>query len=121
MLNEKLKHVSQRIQKLERQRHIAMDNLETSSHEFRRARSRFLIQLGGLIAKAGLLETFDISFGADLQKDADVKMQVAALYKGLLVLNELANSDDVHLPVWGRQGLQALAESNLKTSAKTCP
>lgn len=87
-----------------------MDTLKINSHGFRRARTRQLIQLGGLIEKAELLETFEISVGADLQKDPDLREPVAALYKGLLVLNELANSDEVHLPLWAQQGLEALSK-----------
>ena len=45
-----------------------MDKLETTSHEFRRARTRSLVQLGAMVAKAGLLETFEIPLGLDLQQ-----------------------------------------------------
>lgn len=86
-----------------------MDRLEINSHDFKRARVRQYIQLGGLIAKAGLLETFEISIGADLQNDPDTKEPAAALYKGLLVLNDLANSEETNLQVWSIQGLEALA------------
>lgn len=87
-----------------------MDKLGTSSREARRARSHSLIQIGALVDKAGLLETFEIRLGLDLQRDPDLKHQVAALYKGLVFLNEIANSDDVSLPVWGHQGLQLMGE-----------
>ena len=66
--------------------------------------------LGALIDKAGLLETFGIQLGLDLQKDPGMRDPVAALYKGLLHLNEIANSEDVH-QLWAQQGLQAFAES----------
>lgn len=82
--------------------------METKSHAFRKARTRSLIMLGALVEKSGLLTTFEISLGTDLQKDPDVKFQVAALYKGLTVLNEMAVSDDVHLPLWSNQGLHLL-------------
>lgn len=91
-----------------------MDKLGTSSQEVRRARTRSLIALGGLIVKAGLLETFKIKLGTDLQRDLDMKFPVAGLYKALTVLNEMARSDDVHLPSWGHQGLQLLGESKRK-------
>ena len=89
-----------------------MDRLKINSLNWRRARTRQYIQLGGLIAKAGLLETFEISAGADLQKDPETKEPAAALYKGLLVLNELANSDEANLQIWSIQGLEALSRSN---------
>ena len=86
-----------------------MNKLELTSHGFRRARTRSLVQLGGLISKAGLLETFGIQLGLDLQKDPDMRDPIAALYKGLLILNEQANSEDVH-QLWALQGLQAFGE-----------
>lgn len=88
-----------------------MNKLETAHHGFRRARTRSLIQLGGLVEKSGLLETFQLSSGDDFQSDPETKEHVAALFKGLLVLNELANSQEVHLPLWASQGLRALSES----------
>lgn len=62
--------------------------------------------------KAGLLETFHIELGMDLQKDPEMKEAGASLFKGLLVLNEIANSDAVHLQVLTEQGLEALRKSN---------
>ena len=61
--------------------------------------------LGALIDKAGLL---GITLGKDLQKDPEMKDPIASLFKGLLVLNEMANSEDVHLPLWAQQGLEKL-------------
>ncbi len=62
--------------------------------------------MGGLVAKSGLLETFEISLGLDLQRDPDQKMQTAALFKGLVELNEMARSGEVSLQLWAHQGLQ---------------
>jgi hypothetical protein len=89
-----------------------MNQFETSSHAFRKARTRTLLQIGGLVAKSGLLETFEISLGLDLQRDPEQKHQVAALFKGMVELNEMAKSEDVHLPNWSIQGLQLLGEGN---------
>lgn len=86
--------------------------LNNQSIELRRARTRSLIQLGGLVEKAGLLETFGITSGTDLQKDPETQKPIAALYKGLLVLNEMANSNEVHMPLWSAQGLEAFREKN---------
>jgi hypothetical protein len=82
--------------------------LEIDSRELRRARTRSLISLGGLVKKSGLLETFDIELGRDLQKDPEVREPVAALFRGLLVLNEMANSSEVSLSLWATQGLEKL-------------
>ncbi|MBY0293109.1 MAG: conjugal transfer protein TraD [Alphaproteobacteria bacterium] len=79
--------------------------MDSLSLENRRTRTRFLIQLGGLVEKSGLLETFGITLGENLQKSPDMKEPVAALFKGFLVLNEMANSEDVNLQIWASQGL----------------
>jgi hypothetical protein len=92
-----------------------MDKLKVTSHEMRRARTRSLVQLGGLVSKSGLLETFEISLGQDLQRDPEQKHQVAALFKGLVELNEMAQSDDVSLQLWAYQGLNLLGDGKDKT------
>ncbi|OJW52793.1 MAG: hypothetical protein BGO67_10440 [Alphaproteobacteria bacterium 41-28] len=90
-----------------------MSTLEITSHSARRARTRSLVQLGGLISKAGLLETFNITLGEDLQKSPEMKEPIATLFKGLLILNEMAQSEDIY-PLWTYQGLEALAKENMK-------
>ena len=87
-----------------------MTMLEIDSLGLRRARTRSLIALGGLIKKSGLLETFQIELGLDLQKDPEMKEPVASLYKGLLVLKEMVESGEVSLQIWTVQGLEALAK-----------
>lgn len=81
--------------------------LQTSYSSQRRARTRSLIQLGGLMEIAGTLDVFGIPLGVDLQKDVSVKNNIAALFKGLLKLNEMARSPDVDLNIWALQGLEA--------------
>lgn len=90
-----------------------MNSLDLTSHGLRRARTKSLIQIGALVEKAGLLETFDLPVGNDFQKSPELKMQVSALYKGLLILNEMANSEEVH-ELWAQQGLAAFAETKRK-------
>lgn len=85
--------------------------LEIDSRGLRRARTRSLIALGGLIKKSGLLETFQIELGLDLQKDLEMKEPIAALFKGLLVLKEMVESGEVSLQIWTAQGLEELANS----------
>ena len=60
---------------------------------FRKLRTRTLIQLGGLVEKAGLLPPLDIPQGADLQKDEGVKDAVATLLGGLLEVRESLNGE----------------------------
>ncbi|MBX9787043.1 MAG: hypothetical protein K2Y08_06875 [Alphaproteobacteria bacterium] len=85
-----------------------MTMLEIDSRGLRRARTRSLIQLGGLLGRSGLLETFHIELGRDLQKDVTMKEPIAALYKGLLVLKEMVESGEVSLQIWATQGLEEL-------------
>lgn len=68
----------------------------------------FFNTIGGLIEKSGLLETFHIKLGSYLQKDPEMKEPISALFKGLLVLNEIANSSEVCLQIWAIQGLEIL-------------
>jgi hypothetical protein len=91
-----------------------MDKLEYSSSAQRRARTRSLIQLGGILEKAGIVETFGISLGADLQKDLPMKKPIAALFKALIDLNSLAQSDGANMTLWAQQGLEALGALNNK-------
>ena len=91
-----------------------MNNLEIDSHGARRARTRGLVQLGSLVNKSGLLETFGIILGEDLQKSPSMKEPVAALFKGLIELNEMIQSDEVNLQVYAIQGLEILAQSKKK-------
>lgn len=87
-----------------------MHKLELTSHTARKARTRSLIQVATLASKAGLLETFGVTLGEDLQKPPEMKEPVAALFKGFLVLNEMARSEEVHA-LWAAQGLEELANS----------
>ena len=87
--------------------------MDSISLENRRTRTRFLIQLGGLVERSGLLETFGITLGEDIQKSSDMKEPVAALFKGFLVLNKMANSEDVDLQLWAAQGMESFKKNNI--------
>jgi len=89
-----------------------MKNLGYSSSAQRRARSRSLIQLGGLLEKAGIVQTFGITLGTDLQKDPSMKTPVAALFKALLELNNLAQSEYANFSFWAEEGLKAFKTIN---------
>lgn len=67
--------------------------------------------LGGLVEKAGLLETFSLPLGDDFQKNPDLKNEISALFNGLLVLNEMVNSGEIfQKDLWAQQGLQKFRE-----------
>lgn len=86
-----------------------MNKLELASRAARKARTRTLIQVAALCDKAGLLDTFGITLGEDLQKSPQMKEPAAALFKGFLVLEEMARLEDV-LSLWARQGLEELSK-----------
>lgn len=112
--NKKRATVPQMRTRLERHRYRKLNQYAVSSQELRRKRTRSLIQLGGLIEKAGLLETFSLPLGADFQKEPELKNNIAALFKGLLVLNDMVQSQEVYLPLWSAQGLEALNQKQAK-------
>ena len=88
-----------------------MSEFESTSVGLRKARNRQLIQLGAVIEKAGLMEAFEITQGAELKKDHATKLPVAALFKSLLELNQMAQSGDIHMQLYAQQGLAELKKS----------
>lgn len=73
---------------------------------FRKARTRTLIQLGGLFEKSGLMESFDLQVGDDLQKDIDKKDQIFALLGGLLELKEMMKQSEFHIDLLAQKGAE---------------
>lgn len=63
-----------------------MHRLPPSPLSVRKARTRTLIQLGGLVEKAGLVDTLALTIGADLQKDGEMEKPVAILLGALVFL-----------------------------------
>jgi hypothetical protein len=106
-LINRLNRLNQYINRTESQKRIMMDQLDTTSQELRRARVRSLIQIGGLLERAGTLDVFNIPLGMDLQKDPSVKNNIAALFKSLLITNNMVTSHEFDLNVLTLQGLEA--------------
>jgi hypothetical protein len=81
------------------------------THE-RRARTRTLIQLGGLVEKAGLLQAFGLETGDDLQKDADAFESAATLLGVLLEASEVLASPlaDAQQSLWHARGKEAFGD-----------
>ena len=71
---------------------------------FRKARTRTLIQLGGLVEKSGLMENFDLEVGDDLQRDIHKKDQIFALLGGLLELKEMMNQKEFSSDLLAQKG-----------------
>jgi len=109
----KILKLEQRIHKTERLKQVKQGVQQTSSSAKRRARVHSLIQLGSLLELSGTLDIFGIPLSVDLQKDATVKNNVAALFKGILELNKMATSSDVDLNIWALQGLEAFKSKGL--------
>jgi hypothetical protein len=95
---------------LQQKRYQQMTREKSTPRDFRRARTRTLLQIGGLLQKAGLLQDFGIELGADLQKDLEMQKPVAALYWGLLELKAMVRSEDFNLTLWTAKGQKALSE-----------
>ena len=107
-LKKKKLNVSQSIKRLQ----IKMYRMNKSTPATdRKLRTRTLIQLGGLIEKAGVLDALEISLGDDLQKDVDVKEAMITLFGALIDMKEtvLADPDQKHLCLL--QGRQAFLEN----------
>lgn len=95
---------------------MKVNALSNSSSAQRRARTRSLIQLGGLLEHAGTLEIFKIPLGIDLQQDESVKNNIAALFKSFLVINEMITSRELDLNILALQGLEAFKAKGLSES-----
>jgi len=83
-----LKRLNQQITKAEEQRYRKMHRLEITSPTARKARTRSLIQVASLCDNAGVLKSFGIVLGKDLQKDPEMQEPVAALFKEFVRLSE---------------------------------
>ena len=84
---------------------------QSAPSTLRKLRTRTLIQLGGLIEKAGVLEPLGLNLGDDLQKDVDVKEAMITLFGALIDMKEtvLTDPDQKHLCLL--QGKQAFMDS----------
>jgi hypothetical protein len=88
---------------------------ESHSANMRKARTKTLIQAGGLLEKAGLLECVQLEAGQDLQKDPATFESVALLMGALLSLTEIFTAEDAEAQkmLWTVRGKQALAKRNI--------
>ena len=79
----------------------------------RRARTRSLIQLGGLVNVSGISDFFDITLGDDLQGELVGNHKAARLLGALLELNKLLNNKsgvDRKIKQWQYVGFKVLVE-----------
>jgi hypothetical protein len=80
----------------------------TDAALFRRARTRTLIQLGGLLEKSGLTHHMNIQIGADLQKDPQQHTAVLKLIGALSMLKDILNQEDIPQTLLLQKGKQIL-------------
>lgn len=82
--------------------------------DYRKARTRTLIQLGGLIEKSGLLELLGINTGDDLQRDPDCFESAAILMGALGEIHFQLSSDTAHAQkiLWAERGKVALSQES---------
>lgn len=82
-----------------------------SENAYRKKRTRTLIQVGGLVDRAGLLNDLGISPGDDLQKDPDALPKAAALFGALLEIKALLNVEPTHQKhLWEERGKEELGK-----------
>jgi hypothetical protein len=77
----------------------------------RKARTRTLIQLGGLIEKSGLLPSLDIALGDDLQKDENCFEGASTLLGALMDIQKSLDDDKAQKMLWTKRGKKALGGS----------
>ena len=85
---------------------------EVHPAHMRKARTRSLIQLGGLIEKVGLLACVELETGQDLQKDPEAFEGVTILMGALLSVKEMLSGEDASAQklLWATRGKEALAK-----------
>lgn len=79
--------------------------LESSN---RRARTRTLIQLGGVVSLSGIASLLDIQEGDDLQLDFESKDKAAALLGGLSELVTMLETSPDLKEKWLQKGINIL-------------
>ncbi len=86
-LQNKIHKIDQQINRLEMQQYQLKQNHKA-------ARTRTLIQLGGLLVKSGIVKKLGLEIGADLQRDTEQKNKAYTLL-GMLV-NQLIVPEILH-------------------------
>ncbi len=83
---------------------------KAQDNSIRKARTRTLIQLGGLIERVGLTKLFNIELGEDLQLDLAATRKAAVLVGALHELQRLlvTNNFDAKVEEWRKIGFQLL-------------
>lgn len=75
-----------------------------SKSDLRRARTRTLIQIGGLIEKSGFLEKIGIQLGDDLQNDEALFDKASTLLGAVYELQETLSHEEQQSTIWKERG-----------------
>lgn len=78
--------------------------------DLRKARTRTLVQLGGLIQKSGILDDLNLTPGDDLQKDPDCFDSAATLMGALCELRQSLHTENAAAQklLWRERGKEML-------------
>ena len=76
-----IKKIDQHINRLKLKKNYLSSKINKASNQERRARTRTLIQLGGLIEKSSLMALVQIETGEDLQLDHNAFEKAATLFE----------------------------------------
>ena len=111
---KKLDELTVSLNRLTAQKAHLMTTLKKDNNTERKARTRTLIQLGGLMDVSGLLNVFDICAGDDLERDATKSDNGAALLGCLITVMEQmpAVISDNDKGVFIQKGIRALTRRN---------
>jgi len=77
---------------------------------FRKARTRTLIQLGGLVEKSGLFEEIGLIPGSDIQKDSEMQPLALSLLGALIEIKQDLESNRVSLEMWKLKAQEFLSK-----------
>ncbi len=89
----------------------AKGKLENSNSTLaRKARTRTLIQAGGLLEKAGLLESFNLKSGDDLQDDYEIKDDVMAMLGAFIEIKQQIENEDLSKTWLTQKGAETFQE-----------
>ena len=110
-IDTRTRKVNQRLTRYECQKIRYLYRKGQTPMQFRKARTRTLIQIGLIAEKSGLLEPLNITLGDDLQKDYDCLESVAILTGALSELRQTFYGEeaDAQKMIWLERGKELLA------------
>jgi len=109
-LPKKLQRLRQQLNRLKSTLNRERNKMKQQHQSDRKARTRLLIQIGGILHKSGLMDAFSIATGADLQ-DYKNREKAAALLGFLVTCFEKNSFDDANLGEWRSIGKRLLREN----------